>query len=264
MTMALRKGRGRRGVPKSLGALAAMAALALVLPAAASAHHVSGAVADCTSIHVTYVSSAGTKFTGNVYFNNGTLAANWSHVAGVDIPESGTIDVPFTAPAGAFSLSSTWQFSSGESGSLSTASMTCSTPPATPTTPSTTTTTPAAGVAPAATTPTPAAVVAGTEARSPARIARVGVASVCASHSARVTVTGRSMRDVTLFVNGRRIKTIRVTAGTRVVRANVPIAAGRAQTVSARVRFRNGARARTLVHRAVRCAAAAVQPQFTG
>jgi hypothetical protein len=92
----------------------------------------------------------------------------------------------------------------------------------------------------------------------------VAVASVCASHTAQVTVTGRAMRDVTLFVNGRRVRTVRVAPGTTRVRAAVPIAAGPAQKVSARVRFRNGARPRTLVHRAVRCAAAAVQPQFTG
>jgi hypothetical protein len=72
------------------------------------------------------------------------------------------------------------------------------------------------------------------------------------------------MRDVTLFVNGRRVRTVRIAAGTTRVRVSVPIIRGRAQTVTARVRFRNGAAPRTLVHRAVRCAAAAVAPQFTG
>ena len=52
--------------------------------------------------------------------------------------------------------------------------------------------------------------------------------------------------------------------GTTRVRVSVPIIRGRAQTVTARVRFRNGAAPRTLVHRAVRCATAAVAPQFTG
>jgi hypothetical protein len=37
-----------------------------------------------------------------------------------------------------------------------------------------------------------------------------------------------------------------------------------AQIVTARVTFRNGARARTLTTRTARCAQAAVQPQFTG
>jgi hypothetical protein len=57
---------------------------------------------------------------------------------------------------------------------------------------------------------------------------------------------------------------VRIAAGTTRVRLSVPIVRGRAQTVTARVRFRNGAAPRTLVHRAVRCAAAAVAPQFTG
>ena len=258
MTMALRRARGRTGVRLGSGAVAAFAALALLLPAVASAHHVSGAVPDCTSLHVTYVSTQGTHFTGTVHFNNGTVAATWDHVAGVDIPASGTIDVPYTAPAGPFSLSADWQFSTGESGTLATAAMTCSTPPPPPPPPAPPVAPVAAPVAP------PSGAVAGVEARSPARVARVAVASVCASHTARVTVTGRSMRDVTIFVNGHRVRTINVAAGTTTVRAAVPIARGRAQTVSARVRFRNGARARTLVHRAVRCAAAAVQPQFTG
>jgi hypothetical protein len=72
------------------------------------------------------------------------------------------------------------------------------------------------------------------------------------------------MRSVTLFVNAHRIRTVRVAAGTRTLHVRVPIARGRAQIVSARVTFRNGARARTLTNHAVRCAAAQAQPQFTG
>jgi hypothetical protein len=260
MTMARRKARGRTGVSLGSAAVAAFAALALLLPAAASAHHVSGAVPDCTSIHVTYVSTQGTSFSGTVYFNNGTVAATWNHVAGVDIPASGTIAVPYTAPAGPFSLSANWQFSTGESGSLATASMTCSTPPPPPPPPAP----PAAPPAVAPATTAPASEVAGVQAQAPARVARVAVAPQCASRVARVTVTGRSMRDVTLFVNGKRVKTIRIAAGRRVVRTSVPIAAGAPQRVTARVRFRNGAAPRTLVNRAVRCAQTAVQPQSTG
>jgi hypothetical protein len=258
MTMATRKTRGRTGVSLGSVAVAAFTALALLLPAAASAHHVSGAVPDCTSLHVTYVSSQGTTFSGTVSFNNGTVAATWNHVAGVDIPASGTINVPYTAPAGPFSLSAQWHFSSGESGTLGTASMTCTTPP--PPAP------PAAppAVAPATTTPAPTSAVAGVEAKSPARVARVAVAQQCASRVARITVTGRSMRDVTVSVNGRRIKTVRIAAGRTVLRTSVPIARGKPQRVTAHVRFRNGAAPRTLVNRAVRCAQAAVQPQFTG
>jgi hypothetical protein len=242
----------------SLGT-AAFAALALLLPAAASAHHVSGAVPDCTKVRVSYVSTEGTHFTGTVRLNNGTVVATWDYVAGVGgVPASGTIDVPYTAPAGPFSLSAQWQFSTGESGTVASAMMTCSSPPPPPPPP------PPPAAPPAAAAPTATNVVAGVEARSPARVARVAVAQQCASRVARVTVTGRSMRDVTLFVNGRRIKTVRIPAGRTVVRTTVPIRAGAPQRVSARVRFRNGAAPRTLVNRAVRCAQTAVQPQFTG
>jgi hypothetical protein len=255
--MAMRKARGRSGVV-SLGTAAIAAFALLLLPAVASAHHVSGAVPDCTKLRVSYVSTTGTKFSGTVRLNNGTVVATWDYVAGVGgVPESGTIDVPYTAPAGPFSLSAQWQFSTGESGTVATAMMTCSSPPPPPPPPP-----PAAPPAVAPTTP--AAAVAGVEARSPARVARVAVRSSCASKVARITVTGRSMRDVTLFVNGRRIKTIRVAAGRRVIRASVPIRAGAPQRITARVRFRNGAAPRTLRNRAVRCAQAAVQPQFTG
>jgi hypothetical protein len=114
--------------------------------------------------------------------------------------------------------------------------------------------------------PVPAQSVGGVQQKSPARVARIEAATVCASRIARVTVRGQSMRDVTLFLNGRRIKTIKVGAATRTVRTSVPIARGnnRRQVVTARVRFRNGARARTIKANARRCAAAQVQPQFTG
>jgi hypothetical protein len=239
----------------SLGTAAIAAFTLLLLPAVASAHHVSGAVPDCTKLHVSYVSTTGTKFSGTVRLNNGTVVATWDYVAGVGgVPESGAIDVPYTAPAGPFSLSAQWQFSTGESGTVATAMMTCSSPPPPPPPPP-----PAAAV-----TPAPTSVVAGVSTRAPARVARVAVAKQCASRVARVTVTGRSMRDVTLSVNGRRVKTIRIPAGRTVVRTTVPIRAGAPQRVSARVRFRNGAAPRTLVNRAVRCAQTAVQPQFTG
>ena len=116
------------------------------------------------------------------------------------------------------------------------------TPPATP---------------PAATPPPPAGAVAGVQASSPAS-ARASFASSCASRTARITIVGRQMRSVTLFVNGHRIRTVRVAPGTRTLHVRVPIARGRAQIVSARVTFRNGARARTLTNHAVRCAAAQV------
>jgi hypothetical protein len=263
MTMAIRKARGRTGVSLGSVTVAAFTALALLLPAAASAHRVTSAVPNCTSVHLVYESTQGTTFSGTVFTDNGTVAATWSHVAGVDIATSGTLDVPYAHPAGPFTMYARWQFSTGESSGLNRVSMDC-TPAAPPPAAPPAVTPPAS---PAATSPavtSPSSNVAGVEARSPARVARVAVASVCASHTAQVTVTGRSMRDVTLSVNGRRIKTIRIAPGRTVVRTSVPIASGRAQKVSARVRFRNGAAPRTLVNRAVRCAQTAVQPQFTG
>ena len=263
MAMLLRKVRGRRG--KSVASVAVIAVAALAVTAAsASAHRVTSAVPDCSSIHLTYESTQGTTFSGTVFIDNGPVAATWSHVAGVDIPTSGTLDVPYTHPSGAFSVYARWQFSTGEMSGLNSVSMTCSpSTPAPPAAPASPAPAPAAAVAPAGTAPSSG--VAGIETRSPARgVAGVAVAKVCASHTAQITVTGRQMRSVALFVNGKHVRTIRVAAGTTKVRASVPIVAGRAQKVSARVSFRNGARPRTLVHRAVRCAAAAVQPQFTG
>jgi len=268
MAMTLRRIRGRRG--KSIVSVAVIALAALSIAAApASAHRVTSAVPSCTGLHLVYESTQGTKFSGTVFVDNGTVAATWSHVAGVDIPTSGSIDVPYTHPAGAFSVYARWQFSTGETSGLNRMYMTCDTspPPATPTSPSPSPSTsppPAVAAAPVATPAPSNNSVAGVQARSPARVAHMAVAGVCASRTAQVTVTGRAMRAVTLFVNGRHVRTIRVAAGRTVVRASVPIIRGRAQAVRARVSFRNGARPRTLVHKAVRCAAAAVQPQFTG
>jgi hypothetical protein len=261
MTMVLRRVRGRRG--KTIGSVAVIA-LALAVTAPSAFAHRASAVANCSALHVTYESTQGTTFAGTVFVDNGTVAATWSYVAGVNIPVSGTIDVPYAHPAGPFSVYSRWAFSTGETSGLNRVSMDCSPPAATP--PAATPPVappPTVAATPAGTRP-PSSGVAGVEARSPARVAAVAVASECASRTARVTVTGRQIRDVTLFVNGRRVRTVRIAPGRTSVRVNVPMIRGRAQTVSARVRFRNGAKPRTLVRRAARCSAAAVQPQFTG
>jgi hypothetical protein len=122
-----------------------------------------------------------------------------------------------------------------------------------------------AAAAPVPTAPTPTNAVEAEQQSSPSRVARIAAATVCTSRVARVTVTGRSIRSVTLFVNGKRVKTLAVKAGARTLRTSVPIATGsRAQIVTATVRFRNGARARTITAHAKRCAATQVQPTFTG
>jgi hypothetical protein len=120
--------------------------------------------------------------------------------------------------------------------------------------------------APAA-TPTatpPASNVAGT--RATAATARLQTQTRCGSRSFRVTISGRNIRRVTLFVAGRRVRTITMPAGRRSITVSVPARrfGARRQSVEARVTFRNGAAARTLTASATRCAQTAVSPQFTG
>src|SRR3954453_17801291 len=120
---------GRRG--KSIGSVAAIAPAALTITAApASAHRVTSAVPNCTSVHLVYESTQGTTFSGTVFVDNGTVAAKWSHVAGVDVPVSGAIDVPYAHPAGPFTMYVQWHFSTGESSGLNRVAMDC--PPAAP------------------------------------------------------------------------------------------------------------------------------------
>jgi hypothetical protein len=145
-------------------------------------------------------------------------------------------------------------------------------PPATTTTPTPTPTptpvggqpaAPQAAAAPASTTP-PTSVVAGTQAR--AATARLSAQSRCGTRSFRVTISGRNLRRVTLFVAGRRVRTVTVPAGRRSITVSVPVRqfGARRQSVRARVTFRNGAASRTLTASATRCAQTAVSPQFTG
>ncbi|MEA2384783.1 MAG: hypothetical protein QOH72_4754 [Solirubrobacteraceae bacterium] len=274
MTMALRKARRRTGVSLGSGAVAAFAALALLLPAVASAH-TGTATVSCTGADFSFKLFA--PGSNTVHYDVTVDGASVTHadfvldraggregVLHVPLALTGTHAVranAFWGPAGIADRNT--RLSTAPP--LASKTLNCPAPPPPPQPPPPPVA-PVAPVAPAATpvaTP-PASAVAGVEARSPARIANIAVTSSCAARTARVTVTGRSMRDVTLFVNGRRLRTIRVAAGVTTVNASVGIARGRAQTISARVRFRNGARARTVVHRAVRCAAVAVQPQFTG
>jgi hypothetical protein len=114
------------------------------------------------------------------------------------------------------------------------------------------------------TQPVPASTVAGTQARS--ATARLRTQSRCGTRAFRVTISGRNIRRVTLFVAGRRVRTITVPAGRRSITVSVPVRrfGARRQSVRARVTFRNGAPARTLTASATRCAQNSVSPQFTG
>jgi hypothetical protein len=130
---------------------------------------------------------------------------------------------------------------------------------------------PAAGTAPA-TAPAPAAgsapatQVAGEQVRSPVRAtARLAAQTRCGARTARVTVSGRRMRQVRFSIAGRTVRTVNVGLGVRSITALVPLrrTGPAVQAVRARVTFRNGAPARTLNATVRRCAQAAV-PQFTG
>ena len=236
----------------------AVVAVLLALPAAAQAHTVTPSV-DCSAATLVYESTPGTTLYYEIVVN-GVSAVKDSFVV-PSSPTSGTLTVPYSAPTGPFTVSVNANFSTGETGTV-TKSMTCTTPPAP--TPSAAPP-PAPPVAAAAPAPPPGGAVAGEQVTAPARIAKLGAQSACPTRVVQVTVTGRQMRDIAFSINGRHVRTVSVRAGQRSVKASLPMRNRRAsQVVTARVRFRNGARARTLSTRASRCAQAAVQPTFTG
>jgi hypothetical protein len=270
MNDARRRAGARRRVSLGSGAAAALAALAFLVPAAAEAHTGSAAVS-CTGADFAFTLFA--PGSNTVHYDvsvDGVSVAHGDDLLDQNGGREGVLHVPLTLTGTHVVRANAWWGPQGvadHNTRLQTApplaykKLNCPPPPpVVPVVPVVPTTPAPAPVA----APAPAGAVAGVVASAPARSARVAVATRCASRTARVTVTGRSMRDVTLFVNGRRVRTVRIAAGTTRVRVSVPIVRGRAQTVTARVRFRNGGAPRTLVHRAVRCAAAAVQPQFTG
>ena len=228
-------------------------AVVLALPAAAEAHTVTPSI-DCSAAMLVYDSTPGTTLSYEILIN-GVSTVKSSFVV-PSSPVSGTLTVPYTAPAGPFTASVVATFSTGESGSA-TQSMTCIAPPPPPPPPP-----PAVAPAPA---PAPASAVAGNHLRAPARTARLGARSVCTSRVVRVRVTGRRIRAIAFSVNGRHVRTVNVRAGQRAVDTSLPMRNRRAsQVVTARVRFRNGAQPRSLTARAARCGQAAVQPTFTG
>jgi hypothetical protein len=139
-------------------------------------------------------------------------------------------------------------------------------PAPTPATPVATSPAATAAPVPPSATP-PSSGVAGEQQRSPVRAtARIRAQARCAARTARVTVSGRLMRQVRFSVNGRRVRTVTVARGVRLVTALVPVGRSgpRVQTVRARVTFRNGAAPRTLTASLRHCTSARVAPQFTG
>jgi hypothetical protein len=87
----------------------------------------------------------------------------------------------------------------------------------------------------------------------------------CAASRYRLTVRGRAMRSIAVFVNGRQVRTVRVARG----RTSVTVAltrAGRVQRLHARVTFDASARtrARDLRMTILPCAPGSARPTFTG
>jgi hypothetical protein len=251
--------------------IGALALVALALPAGAQAHTASASVS-CTGADFTFTN-----------FQPGSNTVHWSVL--VDTVEAahgdfvldqaggaqGALHVPLTIYGNHAVTANAWwgpvgtvngQTRSSESPPLASANVECAAAPIAPA--------PAPVAAPVAAVsvsapPAPAIQVEAAHASAPSRVARLAVASVCSSQIVRVAVNGTAMRDVALSVNGRHVKTLRVNAATRKLRTSVPVPRkSRALVVTARVRFRNGAQARTISAPARRCAAVAVQPQFTG
>jgi hypothetical protein len=103
-------------------------AVVLVLPAVAQAHTVTPDV-DCSVATLVYESTPGTTLSYEIVVNGASAVKDSLTVP--PSPVSGTVTVPYAAPAGPFTVSVNAQFSTGETGTA-TKSMTCSTPPAPP------------------------------------------------------------------------------------------------------------------------------------
>lgn len=118
-------------------------------------------------------------------------------------------------------------------------------------------TTPAEAQAPPPSPPAPTA--------APAATARLQTQTACGRRAFRVVISGTNIRRITLFVAGRRVRTVTMPLGARTLAVQVPVRrfGPRRQSVRARVTFRNGAAARTLTASATRCARTAA-PSFTG
>ena len=261
----------RRSLGRKLRAAGALALLALVFPASAFAHTPQATVS-CTGADFTWTAFAAAP---NTVHWRVTVDGATFREGTTQIGPTGNLHVPYTLndthTVEAFSWwaaneTSDRNVRAPNSPAIAHELLNC---PATPTTPPPATTTatppatPAAAPAPVV-QPAPQSVVAGTQAA--AATARVAAQRSCAARTARVTITGRSIRQVTFFVNGRRARIVTVRAGARRLTVSVPLSRGGAarQRIRATVTFRNGAPARTLNTTARRCAQAAVQPQFTG
>ena len=267
MSTHLNRRRGRRGL-----ILAAAFSALLIVPGTALAH-VGSATVSCTGADFQFSRFApGANTVHYLVTVNSAPAAQGAFTLDQAGGTGGTLHVPLavsgTATVEAYAWWGPQGTANGEtrpyvSPPLASEQLTCATPPAAP---------PAAPAAPPA-APTPAARpaapaqgVAGVTERAPARVAGLRVPSRCVENTARITVVGRFMREVTFAIKGRPHVTRSVAVGRRSVSALLTLRKRGPvrQAVTARVRFRNGARPVTLAGVATRCAQSAVQPPFTG
>jgi hypothetical protein len=259
----------RRQAARGFRRACVLVLVALAFPAAASAHSATATVT-CTGVDYTWSHfAAGPNTVHWRVIVNGVTAQEGTQVIGT----GGQLHVPLTLSGTNQVRAMSFWFANETSNHVSRSEnlpglinvkLTCATPPPPP--PVVTTTvppvTPASAVSPTVATQ-PAAGVLGTQAQS--ATARVSAQRRCATRSARITISGRLIRRVTFFVNGRRVRTVTVRAGQTRVTVSLRLRRSGAsrQTVTARVTFRNGAASRTLTAHATRCAPV-VRPNFTG
>ena len=258
---------------------AALSIAALAFPAAALAHTGTAAVS-CTGADLAYTAfAAGANTVSYRITSDGATVAQGTTTLTANGGREGTVHVPLSLSGAHTVQAFEWWGPAGvqdgntrpaDAPALASKALDC--PVAPPVTPPTTTppatppvTTPPVVVPPVAAVPVAVGpFVAGTQARSAS--ARLIVQRSCASRNARLTITGRFMRRITITVGGRTVRTVAVRTGARSISVAVPLRRSGAarQTVRARVTFRNGASARNLVARATRCARTTISPKFTG
>jgi hypothetical protein len=257
---------------KTLNAVAAFTALALALPTAALAHTASATVS-CSGAEFSYVRFAAGSNTVNYRLTvDNAIVAEGTFILNAAGGHEGHLVVPLTLydthRVQAFSWWGPAGVVNGETrpaGSPALADQIVHCPAAPLPAPAPVAQTPPAPAPVAAAPPAPSIVVEA-ERVSSAPTAHLLVQAGCAARHARVTVAGRLMRQVQFSVAGRHARTVNVAPNKRSVTTLVPLRrhGPAVQVVTTRVRFRNGARTRTLTSTAQRCGQAAVAPVFTG
>ena len=256
---------------KTLKAVVALAALALVLPAGALAH-TGAATVSCTVAAFSFQDfDAGSNTINYKVTVDDATAVEGTFTLNANGGREGHLTVPLTVhdthQVKAFAWWGPAGTQTGETrpaGSPPLANQLVHCPAAPP--PPVATPSPAPVAPAAAPAPAPAAIKVLADRASSAPTARLAVKAVCASRHARVTVNARLMRQVRVSVNGRHARTVDVSPGARSITTLVALrrTGARVQIVTTRVIFRNGAHARTMSAPARSCAPVTVIPQFTG